>query len=422
MTTLTGVIFDYSCLLLSQPAPKLLARLQQLLTQIKSHGLKLIVFSTHPQDFNLKFDQMGLPRPDLIITEKDTGKRKGSPEWIYETARRFNVSQNNFLMVGDDSRDWRSAINTPTIYIHAKWAAALPQGVTAIATDEPEAIWRFITHFLLTPPRWEYSLDIPELHLHVRSLLGSNARLPASKTDTPRPTIPPSFTLQDIFTYENKVQVGKYGARDLLMLHAITSLYLEGLISRNSYFAVYPSSTPGKISPLLKDFLKPVSKIFHGYFKEDLLFRAKQAVDSSLEKAKATRAGRVPNIPNTNQTNTVHLHPDYISKLDGRSIVVVDDFTTTGSSLEWARNLLKEAGVRQTVLLTIGKYPMPYVLHELKGDDQITPFHSNDYDFNDLFSLTPIPISRNSDALQIMKKSFTKWLTNEPYPVMQKRQ
>jgi hypothetical protein len=415
LATLTGVIFDHSCILLSNPPPRLLKRLSTLLTQIKQQGLHFVVFSTHSQPINDKLAQLGLPPADLIITQAEAGKPKGSPQWIYETATRLGVQPYQLLMIGDDARDWRSAINSATIYIHAKWAGPLPDGVTALTTDEPEGVWRFITHYLLTPPRWEYALDMPELKLHIRSLLGSNVTLPATKT-SPEPS-KTSFSLQDIFTYKSKAYVGSNSAKDVLMLHAITSLYLEGFISPRSYFAIYPSSTPNKTNPLLAEFLKPVAKIFHGYFKENLLFRAKQAVDSSMEKAAARRERRRPNIPDTNQTNTVHVHPDYRGKLSDRSVIVFDDFTTSGGSLEWARNLLYAAGAREVILLTIGKYPLDHTLHEVKMGARITPFQPRDYDFNALFSLTNISLTRNIEAQQIIRKSFTAWLTKDAYPI-----
>lgn len=40
-----------------------------------------------------------------------------------------------------------------------------------------------------------------------------------------------------------------------------------------------------------------------------------------------------------------------------RNVIVFDDFTTTGMSLEWARQLLDNAGAKKIILMTVGKYP-----------------------------------------------------------------
>ena len=53
-----------------------------------------------------------------------------------------------------------------------------------------------------------------------------------------------------------------------------------------------------------------------------------------------------------------------------RTVLVFDDFTSTGRTLDWARNLLYAAGASRVVLLTVGKYPSPYFLHLLKEGEE----------------------------------------------------
>jgi hypothetical protein len=79
----------------------------------------------------------------------------------------------------------------------------------------------FATHFLPRPPRWEYVLDVPEKGVHVRSLLNASAVLAASAPKN-------EFRLQDVLTYEIEVRVGNIPAQNLLLLHALSSLLLEG--------------------------------------------------------------------------------------------------------------------------------------------------------------------------------------------------
>jgi hypothetical protein len=406
MSALTGVIFDHSSVLLTHKGrgPN---ELKALLESVSAAGLRTVIFTTHAQPVNEQLVALGYPPADVVLTQRDVGKRKGSPEWIYEAARRIGCEHHQLLCIGDDELMWRSAINAATIYIHSGWSAPQPEGVTALLAPTPTAARRFLNNYLLQPPRWEYSLDLKEESLYFRSLLGADVRLPAST--------PPSFTLQDVFTYNLRVKVGPLKAVDALMLHAMTSLYLEGLIQRNSLFAVYPSSKPGKISPILQEFLKPASKLFHGYFRDDLLVRAVQAVDSSMEKAAARKEGRPPNIPDTNQINTVHVNPAYRKTIKGRPVIVFDDFTTTGQSLEWARNLLYAAGAAQVILLTIGKYPRPHVVHRLNFLARISPFELGRYVYADLFDTYEIGLTRASEGRHAIVKSFEQ-LTSKQLP------
>ncbi|MCX4564555.1 hypothetical protein OHA02_51590 [Streptomyces phaeochromogenes] len=59
-------------------------------------------------------------------------------------------------------------------------------------------------------------------------------------------------------------------------------------------------------------------------------------------------------------------------------MIVFDDFTTEGKSLEWARTLLSEAGAARVIALTIGKYPSRHTVYRLRPGVTIDPFTTND--------------------------------------------
>jgi phosphoribosylpyrophosphate synthetase len=406
---LKGTIFDHSTILVDSRDAKLVATVRALLENLKAAGLKLVIFSTNPQDIDTALNQRGFPPKDLFLTREDVGENKGSPAWVRMAAERLDAQPHDLLYVGDDERDWRSAINTATFYMHAGWTGPIPAGVTAFGASKPETVWMFITHFLLQPPRWAYTLDVDEYRLHLRCLLGAKFMLPSTEpSDT--------FRLQDVFTYGNEVKVGKESARNLLMIHAVTSLYLEGLIPPFSPFAVYPSSKPGKISRALQGFVQPVSRLFHAYFKEDLLLRAAAAPDTSLERVKARNEARAPNVSFTDQSNTVHVNPEYRNLIEGKTVVVFDDFTTTGMSLEWARNLLYAAGAARVILVTVGKYPRPHTVYVPVRDNIIVPFEPKQYKL-DMFAPARIDMTQNPITPTRVLRSFALWKDGKPYPV-----
>jgi hypothetical protein len=199
------------------------------------------------------------------------------------------------------------------------------------------------------------------------------------------------------------------------MLHALTSLYREGLIASNSPFAVYPSSAPGQLSPVLEEFVRPASRLFHGYFREDLLVRAAQAPDTSMARVKAWSTGQAANIDFTTQANTVHVNEARRNLIAGRTVIVFDDFTTTGMSLEWARNLLYEAGATRVVLITIGKYGQSHIAHLPVRNDIVKPFARKGYTL-DMFKKVSIPMTHSLAAQQRTRRSFELWKNGKPYP------
>lgn len=413
MATLTGIIFDHSTLLSKARTPQIQQELSALFAKLKAHQIKTAILSTHDFDIRAELRQRQLPDPDLFLTKSDVGVPKGSGVWVEEAARRLNINRHEMLFVGDGWYEWLSAINSATLYLHANWADRLPQRATAFTIDRPADVWEFITHFLLLPPRWEYSLDDEENGLHIRCLLAAHTVLESDAG---------GFELKDIFYHKKQVNVGSNSARDLLMIHAISSLYLEGLIHpKSTYFAVYPSHTPGKRNPILEEFLIPVAKFFRSNYKEDLIVRAVETLDSSEEKFRSKQEGRQSRASFQTQTNSVHLNSLYRGSIEGKPVVVVDDFTSSGRSLDWARNLLVKAGAGPVILLTIGRFgrkpPHTHTLYTPLASHVVSPFELKEYNAPKQFKRNYVQLSHEPTAREIVKRSFEYLKANQPYPI-----
>jgi hypoxanthine phosphoribosyltransferase len=415
--TLEAMVFDYGVLF--QDDLETEKRLRYLPNRLKSLGIKVVVFSTHDQDIDAELEKRGLPPSDLCLFRSTVGVSKGSSRWMEMVTDLLGIELYQCAYVGDDKQDWLTAIKSAVFYIHAGWSEAMPPDVTAVEVQKPLEILGFITHFLLIPPRCEYTLDVKDHRLHVRSLLNAFTVLPATK---PRD----SFTLQDVFHKNRKVRVGERSARNLLMLHLLSSVYLEGLIVPGTRFAVWPSSRPGMISPSLNDYLETAARLLGGYFRRDLLTRAKRATDMSAERYYAFKEGRDPNESFTNQTNTAHVNPSYrnLIRTKNRNVLVFDDFTTTGMSLEWARNLLYAGGADRVVLLTIGKYVRKnsptYSVYEPQAPDLIRPYELDAYAESD-FTERSYTVNRNPTARDVITNSFQRFKDGKLYPVDRRR-
>ena len=400
--TLRAVIFDYGVLL--KDDPQKLDQIRMLLEKLKSFGLKIVIFSTHERDIGSDLKTRALPEQDLFLTSRRLGGiKKGSPKWVEKAAELLELKTHQFAYVGDDEQDWRTAINTPILYLHAGWSRSSPNGITTVVARKPQSVVRFLTHFLMLPPRWEYTLDVPDSGVHVRVLADANVVLPATNSAG-------SFKLQHVLSDEREVPVKRMKAQDLLMWHALSSLYLEGLIPRNPVMAIYPSSKPGRVSPVLEPFIRPASNLFHGYYR-DLLVRAVEAPDTSKERGQ----GRGDNVSFLTQANTVCLNGEYENLIVGKTVLVLDDFTTSGRSLEWARNLIYAAGASRVILFTIGKYRYDHSVYTPR-DEFVAPFVRNDYTRGQ-FHKRIYQMSRSSDRRRILETSFDHWVKNEDYPI-----
>jgi hypothetical protein len=370
--TVKGVIFDYKALLGLQPGSAATSEVRDILVWLRFQGLRWCLFSTDSLSTSqvAAFSALGYPPPDVYIRKADipSGKNRGSPDWIDVVTTRLGVVRQELLYVGCTALDWRTAINSGVFYVHARWAAPMPSGTTSLTAESPSWIREFLEFFLLHPPRWSHSLNGTDYTL--RSLLPASALLPCTSPGQ-------EFKLQDVFTRERSIRIANNDARDILMLFVLANAYMEGLLPANLYLCVYPSSRRGTISEQLRGYLDPAAALVHGYYRDDLLIRASDAPDSSLSRWEASQTGRPANISIATQATTVHLGPDYQFKLQGKTVIVFDDFTTKGMSLEWARLLLTAAGAGRIVLITVGKYGTTHTRYELAPGVQVDPYGQN---------------------------------------------
>jgi hypothetical protein len=400
-----AVIFDYSTLLIANPAH--LAELRAGLVSLKSRGVRVVAFSTHKRNLSAELVARRLPDVDLFLTKEDVGAAKGSPAWIDRTASTLGIERHKLFYIGDDALDWRTAINCGVMYLHAKWSVPnIPVGVTAYGSASPATAFRFLSHFFLPEARWGYKLDDEELGLHARALLNANHQLACDES-------PGNFALQTIFTYGNSRMVGSMGARNLLMLHALANLYAEGLIIPGVRFAVYPNSTPGTHNQVFTEYLEPAAKMFHGWLHDGILSRREQAPDTSRLRAKQQHS----QVSFLNQSNTVCVDRELRSHFEQKSLIVFDDFTTDGMAFEWARNLLRAAGATKVVLVAFGKYgqrlPVSHTVFEPSGI-RIDPFGLYEYSLNH-FTSRSVPYTFSDLNIRITQEMFRKWQAREMY-------
>lgn len=386
------VIFDYKTLLLT-PGSKEARAAREVIEWLQMQGLSWCLFTTDPlsKAQREQLRAIGYPQWDAHISLADIPSRKlrGSPDWIDAAAHKLDVERNEMLYVGSTAMDWRTAINAGVFYLHARWTARVPPRTTTLTIHSPGEIREIVETYLSGPPHWSFGLDGDNWQL--RSLLPASAVLPSTN---PKST----FTLQDVFTYDREIGIGSDDARDVLMLFVLASAYLEGLITANPLICVYPSSRRGKVNGQLEDYLDKAAKLFHGYYRDDLLVRAADAPDTSLARWEARQRGVDAKVSISTQATTVHLGAKYRGKLSGKTVIVFDDFTTKGMSLEWARLVLDAGGAENIILLTIGKYGSIHCHYDLAPGVTINPFALNPNLQDSDFTQVPVQLTNNTSA------------------------
>ncbi|MFF6979266.1 hypothetical protein ACFZAV_16320 [Streptomyces sp. NPDC008343] len=378
-----AVAFDYKAVwrapgLAHDGIPALLAWLDE-------RDVAFVLLTTDPMEADAAMAAAGLPAPALHLSLDDIPdkKKRGSGVWLQEVAQRLKLRMNQLLLVGTSKWDWLTGINAGVAYIHANWASQVrdAKGMDTLSAVDPEGVAEFLEHFFLPEPCWTFADDSTDRAFRIRSLLPPNVRFPHAANRI--------FELQDVFTRGRTITIGKQDARDILMLRLLSSAYLDGTLPGRSLFCVYPSSNVGKVSAQLAGFLEKAKVMVGSYYKEDLLERVIAAPDTSMERVKRNRGeARTADISIAAQTGTVRINPKHRGKLDGKTVVVFDDFTTEGTSIEWARTLLLSAGAAEVIALTVGKYGSRHTRYELRPGTAINPFDINNLTAADFVKTT----------------------------------
>ncbi|MEV6942999.1 phosphoribosyltransferase [Streptomyces sp. NPDC051172] len=374
---------------------------------LDEHDISFVLLTTDPIDAEAAMTAAGLPAPVLHLSRDDIPgtPNRGSGAWLQTVAERLKLRLNQIVLIGTSELDWRTGINAGVVHVLARWANHVrnAKGMITLAADEPDDVGELLEHFLLDEPRWAFRHDDAARSFKIRSLLPPNVRFPQASGRT--------FELQDVFTRGRTVTVGTQDARDILMLRLLSSAYLDGTLPHRSLFCVYPSSSPGQVSQQLAGFLTKAKVMVGSYYREDLLERAGQAPDTSLERWRRSRGeASTADISIGVQARTVRINPKYRGKLKGKTVIVFDDFTTEGKSIEWARTLLASAQAEQVIALTIGKYGASrHTAYQLRPGTTIDPYKVNYHLAATNFVTTPVTGAAGpgpDDALKVTMSHF----------------
>jgi len=171
-----------------------------------------------------------------------------------------------------------------------------------------------------------------------------------------------------------------HSMKEFILLYFLSSLYLDGLYLDVDWWTTYPGHKAGSGNPGFDDFFELSAKLFRDQYKRDLLVRYATAPDSAGARTKGQA------LTFDVQVNTVCVNVEYQHSLQGKRVLVVDDFCTGGSSFECARNLLLRAGAKKVYCVSIGKYGNGYTIQTPRKNLKWDPFKKSSLKLADFSS------------------------------------
>jgi hypothetical protein len=314
----------------------------EMLAGLKESGLFIIAASNQPV-----WTQLGTAglrdHIDKVVEKIDVGKSKPSPDWIKHFVAASGAQPHEMLYVGDRDHDAYLAANGPMIYAHAMWAR--PASSYGLRATSPKWVELTVRHIFSREDPWFWKLkctDSTGRPVDAKTLIDADgAGSPATKSalirllkhdqDKTYPEMPISL-------------------REYVMLSMLGSVYHDDLFGGADWWTTYPghSGTPNKI---MGDFLTIAAKFSREKYVDDLFIRHKVAINSRAAWEAGGHVGALGN-----QLSTVKINDDYRDKIEGRRILLLDNFLTRGYSTEAGRALLLNAGVKEVIVACVGKY------------------------------------------------------------------
>jgi hypothetical protein len=335
--------------------------IKELLEYFREHGiLHAVTTNGTSADVIKRFRTAGLPEPDIVVSRYDVGAPKPSPLLIEAVLAKAGVDKRQAIYLGDDDRtDTFSAINAHVLPLSAQYSPDKKPREYGLPVTDPKAIIDYLETFGSIPDPyfgWMFPVDgVEEVYANVdvRALIDQQENL--------RPVLERVLKNdENIVIGANAVPVGS-----VLMHNLVGSCYQSGLIQDVDTVTLYPSSTPGGESQLLRYISGEMSRVFRDAYVDDLLVRHTPAPSSrGLRDAREI----------ITQFRTILVNPERRAKVEGRNILVLDDFTAWGYSLETARQMLLAAGAAKVTALAIAKFRKSYSYSRIqKGWDPYSP-------------------------------------------------
>jgi hypothetical protein len=366
--------------------------MSEVIKEIKKLGLTFVVVSNKARPLGKsKLKSVGL-NPDLFVTSSDIGVRKGSPEFIKSPCQQLNLKENEVIYVGHSKFDMISASHARVIFVNVQWA---PQKTDyGIFIDFPHELTNFITHFLLKQNFWYWHLlreDGVGRSVEIFSLIdGNGAGVPRLKQHLIR-----------VLKQKSDILINNNSFKKFILYHLLGSIYLSGIYSNLDFWTTYPGHQQNSTNIIMEDLLDIHAKLFREQYLQNLLIRHTTSKKSSFSRAVGdfVRFG--------NQVNTIHVNPDYKTKIINKNILIIDDFTTEGYSFECARNMLYNAGVDSVVCVAIGKYGSRHTLQTPTSRLSWDSFQPNAFGTGDFRGIS-VTGSIEEDALDEFRSSYER--------------
>lgn len=284
--------------------------------------------------------------PWFITNENSSIPKKPTKGAIPYVLDQMGWSTTETAYVGAKPADMITAVNAEcgsVLFLNACWFNS--ETDYGIKFQSPKELARFIDIFCINGSSWGFLIKEEDLEFYA---LGTFS------------TYFPEFA--GYSTDARAAAKSGSGHLDFWTKYLWSNIYFSELYQDIDIITSYPghkADIESQASSAVKEPLEAFGKCFKIEYLPDLIVRHTTSTKSQTARNQSIEIGH------SNQLNTIHINPSPIKTLGrgkgtphknfnlvGKTILVVDDITTRGFSLETARVYLAKAGAARVILLS----------------------------------------------------------------------
>jgi hypoxanthine phosphoribosyltransferase len=300
---------------------------------------------------------------DIVVhgMHNDKMPNRTSANSVQPLLDKYGVARHETILVGSSQNDLRAGVNNRLLLIRTDWyGQQLDYGFPVNSVSE---LARFLFVFALRkhPIFWQ-----------VRT--GSGVDISAAG--------PFSTFIQNYAVFGGDARAfakAGSGHPDFWFLFTVSSVYFSGLLDGVDYIATYPSHDPkSTYNAGMGHTLTLLGQCFRKGYYQDLILRHQLAQKSQPIKAvDRTYSNQLHSIClNKRPTRNNNAEPNRTDlSLRGKRVLLVDDFCTSGRSIESARAFLSAAGATMTAYCWLKTISVPY--EEMSPLPAVAPYAAN---------------------------------------------